>query len=72
MKCRKNDTEIRNIKSAHLKDAIACTKFMYWLKACCMAAGKDGEEKPLKDPDTGNPLTEMSAADKLEHFRAQL
>ena len=55
MKCRKNDTEIRNIRSAHLKDAAACTKFMYWLKACCMAAGKDGDEKPLKDPDTGEP-----------------
>ena len=71
MKCRKNDTEIRNIRSAHLKDAAACTKFMYWLKACCMAAGKDGDENPLKDPDTGEPLTEMSAADKLEHFRTQ-
>ena len=45
MKCRKNDTEIRNIRSAHLKDAAACTKFMYWLKACCMAAGEDGEDE---------------------------
>lgn len=70
MKCRKNDTEIRNIRSAHLKDAAACTKFMYWLKVCCMPAGEDGEDGTLMDPDTGEPLTEMSAAAKLEWFRA--
>lgn len=70
MKCRKNDTEIRNIRSAHLKDAAACTKFMYWLKVCCMPAGEDGEDGTLMDPDTGEPLTEMSAAAKLEWLRA--
>lgn len=32
MKCIKNDTEIKNIKIAHMKDAAAHTKFMYWLK----------------------------------------
>lgn len=67
MKCRKNDTEIRNIRNAHIKDAVACTKFMYWLKKCCGGARADGV---LTDPDTGKPVTEISAADKLETFRA--
>ena len=32
MKCRKNDLEIENMKKAHLKDGIAMTRLMYWLK----------------------------------------
>lgn len=31
-KCIKNDVEIKNTKNAHLKDGIAMTKFMYYLK----------------------------------------
>ena len=56
MKCIKNDTEINNTKKAHLKDAVAHTKFMFWLKH---AAGSD------------DIVTEISASDKLESFRAQ-
>ena len=56
MKCIKNDTEIKNTKKAHLKDAVAHTKFMFWLKH---AAGSD------------DIVTEISASDKLESFRAQ-
>lgn len=55
MKCRKNDTEVENIKRAHLKDAAAHTKFMYWLK---MNAGK-------------SEITEISAAEKLEALRME-
>lgn len=55
MKCMKNDTEIENIKKAHLKDAAAHTKFMYWLKK------NIGKQK----------ITEISAAAKLESFRAE-
>lgn len=55
MKCMKNDTEIENIKKAHLKDAAAHTKFMYWLKK---NIGK-------------LEITEISAAEKLEAFRAE-
>ena len=51
MKCIKNDTEINNTKKAHLKDAVAHTKFMFWLKH---AAGSD------------DIVTEISASDKLE------
>lgn len=55
MKAVKNDTEIKNIKQAHLKDGVACTKFMYWLKT---NVGKQ-------------PMTEMQVAEKLEAFRAE-
>lgn len=32
MKACKNDVEIENMKIAHIKDGVALTKFMYWLK----------------------------------------
>lgn len=32
MKAMKNETELENLKEAHLKDGAAVTKFMYWLK----------------------------------------
>ena len=54
-KAMKNDVEIENIKKAHVKDGVAYTKFMYWLKTSL------GKEK----------MTEMSASDKLENLRAQ-
>ena len=56
MKCIKNDIEIENTKKAHLKDAVAHTKFMFWLKH---ATGSD------------ETVTEISASDKLESFRAK-
>ncbi|MBM6931500.1 aminopeptidase P family protein [[Clostridium] spiroforme] len=55
MKAIKNETEIKATKNAHLKDGIAVTKFMYWLKQTI------GHE----------PLDEMSVADKLLQFRQQ-
>ena len=55
MKAIKNDIEIKNIKKAHVKDAIAQIKFMYWLKNTI------GEET----------ITELSASDKLETLRAE-
>lgn len=54
MKAIKNDVELANIKEAHIKDGIAHTRFMYWLK---QNIGKI-------------PITEMSASDKLEELRA--
>src|SRR5699024_1457646 len=50
MKAVKNDTEIENLIRAHIKDGVAFTKFMYWLKT---NAGKI-------------PMTEISASDYLE------
>ena len=55
MKAVKNDVEVANIKKAHIKDGIAHTKFMYWLKH------NVGKMK----------ITELSASDKLEELRAE-
>lgn len=54
MKAMKNDVELENIKEAHIKDGIAITKFMYWIKT-----RYDKEE-----------ITELSSADKLTSLRA--
>ncbi len=55
MKAMKNDVELENIKNAHIKDGIAVTKLMHWMKT---NVGK------IK-------ITEMSAARKLEEFRKE-
>ena len=54
MKAMKNDVELVNIKEAHIKDGIAITKFMYWIKT-----RYDKED-----------ITELSSADKLTSLRA--
>lgn len=54
MKAMKNDVELENIKAAHIKDGIAITKFMHWVKT-----RYDKE-----------PITELSSAAKLTEFRA--
>ncbi len=55
MRSVKNETEIKNTKEAHIKDGVAVTKFIYWLKTHV------GEEE----------ITEMSAAQKLLEFRQE-
>lgn len=55
MKAVKNDIEIENTRRAHLKDAVAMCKFMYWLKT---NVGKI-------------PMTEISASDYLESLRRE-
>ncbi len=55
MKSIKNKTETDNLRRAHLKDGIAHTRFLFWLKK---SIGKV-------------PITEISAARKLEEFRAE-
>ncbi len=55
MKCVKNATEIDNIRRGHIKDGVAHTRFMYWLKK------NIGKEQ----------ITELSASDKLEEFRKE-
>lgn len=69
MKCMKNDIEIRNIRDAHIKDAVAHTRFMYWLKTAS-ASGGQPDNGIIKDPQSNTPLTEISVSDKLEEFRA--
>lgn len=55
MKAVKNETERKNIRNAHIKDGVAFTKFMYWLKH---AVGTE-------------PVTEISASDYLEARRRE-
>lgn len=53
-KACKNDAEVRGTRAAHLRDGVALTKFLAWL-------GTEGAK---------GGLDEMTAAKKLEHFRA--
>lgn len=55
MKAVKNATEIENMRKVHLKDGIAVTKFMYWLKHTIGTCD----------------MTEMTAAHKIEELRAE-
>ncbi len=55
MKAIKNETELENIRNAHVKDGVAFTKFMYWLKT------NIGKKK----------ITEISASDYLEERRRE-
>lgn len=55
MKAVKNETELRNTRNAHVKDAVAMCRFMYWLKT---NIGK-------------LPMTELSVSDYLEELRRQ-
>lgn len=49
----KNETEINGSRDAHLRDGVACAKFLHWLET-----------------QTPNSVTEISAAQQLEEFRA--
>lgn len=51
----KNEIELKNIRNSHIKDGVAFTKFMYWLKN---NIGKID-------------ITEISATQKLEEFRRE-
>ena len=55
MKSVKNETQAENLRKAHLKDAVAHTKFMYWLK------------KNIGRVE----ITELSASARLEGLRAE-
>lgn len=51
----KNEIELKNIRNSHIKDGVASTKFMYWLK------NNIGKIE----------ITEISATQKLEEFRRE-
>ncbi len=51
----KNEIELKNIRNSHIKDGVAFTKFMYWLK------NNIGKIE----------ITEISATQKLEEFRRE-
>lgn len=54
-KAKKNPVEIENTKQAHIRDGVAVTKFMYWLK------NNIGKIE----------ITEISAADKMTELRKE-
>lgn len=54
-KAKKNPVEIANLKKAHIRDGVAMTKFIYWMKK---NIGKV-------------PMTECSVADYLEELRKE-
>lgn len=56
LKAKKNPVELANMEKVFLKDSVALTKFIYWLKT------NVGKMK----------ITEISAADKLEAFRREI
>lgn len=56
MKAMKNPVEIANIRKAQIKDSVAHVRFMKWVKE---NVGK-------------MTITEMSASDKLDEFRAEM
>ena len=51
----KNEIELKNIRNSHIKDGVAFTKFMYWLK------NNIGKIE----------ITELSAADKITELRRE-
>ena len=55
MKAIKNDVELENLRRAHVKDGVAVTRLMYWLKT---QAGKA-------------PMDEVSVEEKLEALRRE-
>ena len=56
MKAVKSPEEMEHMRAAHVKDGVAVTRFIHWLKT---GVGNGG-------------VTEVSAAGKLEMFRAQM
>lgn len=56
LKAVKNPTELANMEEIYLKDSVAVTKFIYWLKT---NIGK-------------REITEIDAADKLESLRREI
>lgn len=54
-KAVKNETEIENERIAHIKDGVAVTKFIHWLKKNV----------------TRTTITELSTAEKLYQFRSE-
>jgi Xaa-Pro aminopeptidase len=59
MKACKNKTEQKNIRNAHVRDGVACTKFLYWLKHEIIAKGKAGM------------ISESDIIKKLEELRME-
>lgn len=58
-KAIRTPVEMDHTREAHLKDGVAVTKFMYWLK------------QQMAHYDPAHPVTELSACDRLLKFRQE-
>lgn len=67
MKAVKTLPEMEHMRAAHIKDGVAVTRFIRWLKLS-VRKKSGGETRG----ETAEIITEMSAAQKLETFRAQM
>ena len=56
MKAVKTPAEMEHMREAHIKDGVAVTRFIHW----------------LKENAGGGNITELKAAEKLEEFRGQM
>ena len=61
LKAVKNQVELDRMREVYLKDSVAVTKFIYWLKKAMDEENNGGEK-----------LTEVSAAAYLDNLRAQI
>ncbi len=66
LKAVKNPIELENMRKIYLKDSVALTKFIYWLKTSMKSLFADGEKQD------GEVITEVSVAAKLEEFRREI
>ncbi len=60
MKAKKNIVEINNLKSVHIDDGLAVTRFMFWLK------------DKMKHFDEAEKITEVTAAEYLDNLRSRI
>lgn len=67
MKAVKTPQEAAHIREAHIQDGVAVTRFIRWLKTSVREQGSEHARS-----EAAERITEMSAARKLETFRAQM
>ncbi len=59
MKAVKNPVEVQHMREAHVKDGVAVTRFIFWLK------------QQMKEYDPAHPVTELDVVDKLLALRSE-
>lgn len=60
MKAKKNIVEINNLKSVHIDDGLAVTRFIFWLK------------DKMNNFDDNDCITEVTAAEYLDNLRSKI
>lgn len=70
LKSVKNKIECDNIEKAHIKDGVALVRFMKWLKES-ISTHNEACDNTSYDNEKTYPITELSAAVKLDEFRKE-